>query len=351
MDKEKINIEGLSFDTGVSIKKETVGEVLKSKREALFFSLDDISNNLKIKKYYLEALEDNNFSALPGNAYVIGFLKSYSLYLGLNVNELIDLYKNSYCLDVDPALNISEENSVMKDPVLKTNHILFVLVFIFLAILLILLISKNKEKSSIAEISSDGNLEVSLPAVPSNSSVEVEQKLQLDTIDNSKNSNVSADKNLFVDVDSVVSNEKEKIVSDTLKQDIVNGIDIESVKTSDLIKTGKEYGLNNKLLSRIVLKATKPVWIKLKKDGFYKYDTNLGDIGTGVTIFEKLLNIGDVYYVPEGDNYYLTIGNAQGIDIFVDGKLVSPISKYEVARHNIEMNVEKLKSGSAYIKR
>ena len=216
---------------------------------------------------------------------------------------------------------------------------------------MILLVSKSKEKSSVTEISSDGNLEVSLPAVPSNNSLEIEQKSQLNTFDNSKNSNISADKDLFIDVDSAVSNEKKEMTSDSLKQDIVNEIDLGNIKTSDLIKTGKEYGLNNKLLSRIVLKATKPVWIKLKKDGFYKYDTNLGDIGTGVTIFEKLLNIGDVYYIPEGDNYYLTIGNAKGIDIFVDGKLISPISKYEVARHNIEMNVDKLKSGNAYIKR
>ena len=59
---------------------------------------------------------------------------------------------------------------------------------------------------------------------------------------------------------------------------------------------------------------------------------------------------GDTYYIPQGDNYYLTIGNAQGVDIYADGSLITPLSKKEVSRHNIEMNVEKLKNGTAYVR-
>ena len=112
----------------------------------------------------------------------------------------------------------------------------------------------------------------------------------------------------------------------------------------------REYGLENKKDSEIYVKATKKVWIKLKKDGFYKYDAEKGDVGTGTTLFETILEPGDIYYVPDEDDLYLTIGNAQGIEIYADGDLIEPISPKEVSRHNIEMNVKKLKKGTAYIK-
>ena len=67
-------------------------------------------------------------------------------------------------------------------------------------------------------------------------------------------------------------------------------------------------------------------------------------------VFETILEPGDTYYVPNGSDYYLTIGTAQGVDIYVDGTLISPFSNKEVSRHNIEMDVDKLKNGTAYIK-
>jgi hypothetical protein len=47
---------------------------------------------------------------------------------------------------------------------------------------------------------------------------------------------------------------------------------------------------------------------------------------------------------------YLTIGNAQAVDIVVDGGPVAPISPRAVSRHNIEMSPEKLRNGTAYVR-
>ena len=121
-------------------------------------------------------------------------------------------------------------------------------------------------------------------------------------------------------------------------------------ETDTNIESGNEYGLMNKEDSQIQLRATKDVWIKLKKDGLYKYDSDLGDVGTGESVFEAILKPGDIYYIPNGDDYFLTIGNAQGVDIIVDGEVIAPLSTKEVSRHNIEMSVEKLKNGTAYIR-
>ena len=115
--------------------------------------------------------------------------------------------------------------------------------------------------------------------------------------------------------------------------------------------TPREYGLKDKNTSQIKLVAKDSVWIKLKKDGFYKYDSENGDIGTGESVFETILENGDIYYIPDEENLYLTIGNAQGVDIVVNGEAIKPLSPRPISRHNIEMNAEKLQNGTAYIRK
>ncbi|WP_319415452.1 helix-turn-helix domain-containing protein [Marispirochaeta aestuarii] len=73
---------------------ESIGEKLRSRRQEEGYSLDQVCRDTNIAKSYLEALEQEDFSAFPGEPYLIGFLRNYSDYLGLDVNEMISLYKN-----------------------------------------------------------------------------------------------------------------------------------------------------------------------------------------------------------------------------------------------------------------
>ena len=73
---------------------ESIGEKLKAKREELGFSIDQVARDTNIAKAYLTALEDEHFEEFPGETYLIGFLRNYSEYLGLNAEEVISLYKS-----------------------------------------------------------------------------------------------------------------------------------------------------------------------------------------------------------------------------------------------------------------
>ncbi|NOR49855.1 MAG: hypothetical protein GQ530_02320 [Desulfuromonadales bacterium] len=66
-----------------------IGAVLRDQREKLGYSLKEVSQYTRIRKTFLESLEDNKFEDLPGQAYVVGFIKVYSLYLGLDSNSLL----------------------------------------------------------------------------------------------------------------------------------------------------------------------------------------------------------------------------------------------------------------------
>ena len=70
----------------IHLSQIEVGRTLQEAREEAKISLEDAEASLRIKKEYLIALESGNFGLLPGTTYVSGFLKSYTQYLGVNIN-------------------------------------------------------------------------------------------------------------------------------------------------------------------------------------------------------------------------------------------------------------------------
>ena len=73
---------------------ESIGDKLRANREEKGFSIEQIARDTNIAKRYLEALEDEDFTAFPGEPYLIGFLRNYADYLGLDPEEMVTLYRN-----------------------------------------------------------------------------------------------------------------------------------------------------------------------------------------------------------------------------------------------------------------
>ena len=73
--------------------EETVGEILLASRERKEKSLEEVSEETRISLKNLEYLETDNFEALPAKVYVRGFLRTYALYLGLDVGYLLNKYE------------------------------------------------------------------------------------------------------------------------------------------------------------------------------------------------------------------------------------------------------------------
>jgi len=74
-----------------------IGNFLKERREARGISLIEVEKDLKIRKKYLQALEEGNVDSIPGKTYLIGYLRNYSKYLGVNeenINQIIQTYHN-----------------------------------------------------------------------------------------------------------------------------------------------------------------------------------------------------------------------------------------------------------------
>ncbi|MCL1927872.1 MAG: helix-turn-helix domain-containing protein [Treponema sp.] len=91
---------------------ESLGEKLKSTREAKGLSLDYAGRETNIARRYLEALESESFSKFPGEPYLLGFLRNYGEYLGLSIDELLSLYR---------AIKIQEQ-PVPVDQLINSPH-------------------------------------------------------------------------------------------------------------------------------------------------------------------------------------------------------------------------------------
>ncbi len=70
---------------------KAVGKKLQQRREELDHSLSDVSLSTKISVRVLEAIEQGNKSLMPPLPYFKGFVRTYSKYLKLDSNEIIEL--------------------------------------------------------------------------------------------------------------------------------------------------------------------------------------------------------------------------------------------------------------------
>ena len=64
------------------------GADLRAAREKLGWDLDAVASGLRIRRPFLEAIEDGRMSDLPGPAYAIGFVRTYAAALGLDQEEM-----------------------------------------------------------------------------------------------------------------------------------------------------------------------------------------------------------------------------------------------------------------------
>lgn len=71
----------------------SIGRVLQQEREQQGRTLKEVSDAVNIKESYLDALEKEDFDAIPGAVFVKGFIRTYAEFLGLDGAGLVTAYK------------------------------------------------------------------------------------------------------------------------------------------------------------------------------------------------------------------------------------------------------------------
>ncbi|MDR1858544.1 MAG: helix-turn-helix domain-containing protein [Treponema sp.] len=107
---------------------ESLGEKLRTAREAKGVSYDQAGKDTKISIRYLQALEREDFSGFPGETYITGFLRNYGSYLDLDVQEILSLYH---------ALKIQEQPIPVEQLLKKPSPLPKIAIGVALAVLVL----------------------------------------------------------------------------------------------------------------------------------------------------------------------------------------------------------------------
>ena len=243
----------------------TAGEMLRNARTTgrRKREISTIAKQLCIREEFLQALEEGNYTFIPETVYILGFARNYAMELGLNPDEIVTKIKQE--MGVIPGAcsasgdNNDEEGPTCARPSLKVENptkAFFIRIYQFIYQHWIWFAG-------------------ALAAII-----------------------------LLVTILSLVGggNNEEKL------QDTTEVVAVSEKKEPEYKLTVRErFGTENRKKANVILQATQESWVKIED-------------ARGNTEFSRVLVTGDVYYVPVGDKYKATFGNAGGIDIWVDGK-------------------------------
>jgi len=109
-------------EPGVLPGRFELAEILKSAREKADLSLDEVSEITRVRRNYLEALEQAAYDVLPPRAFTIGYVKAYARALGLDEETLADMYRRD--AGATPAKLHAPSGASLED--VKPNYRLYV---------------------------------------------------------------------------------------------------------------------------------------------------------------------------------------------------------------------------------
>ncbi|HVY85752.1 MAG TPA: RodZ domain-containing protein [Caulobacterales bacterium] len=91
------------------------GKKLEEARKQLGLSLQEVSDRIRVRREFLEALETMNVKLLPGKAYALAFLRSYAQVLGLKPDEIVEQFQ------AESALTREDAQKQIRNPASKPH--------------------------------------------------------------------------------------------------------------------------------------------------------------------------------------------------------------------------------------
>ncbi|MGD9965333.1 MAG: helix-turn-helix domain-containing protein [Hyphomonadaceae bacterium] len=81
-------------------------------RQQRGWTVEEVADRIRVRKEFLEALEDMNVKLLPGKAYALAFLRSYARELGLEEKAIVEQFQDECALSrEDPTKPIRNPKS------------------------------------------------------------------------------------------------------------------------------------------------------------------------------------------------------------------------------------------------
>jgi cytoskeleton protein RodZ len=256
-----------------------VGEILRRTRTHYGQSLTDIERALRIRASQIEAIENNDVDKLPGRVYAIGFVRSYAEYLGLDGSKMVHLFKNqSVGKTRKPELHFPATASESKVP---NNWVVTVSIIMALLVMITWWSSQSRDRTVVDVV----------PPVPAAM--------------------------------------KEQPVPAPVETPAPQTAIATAAATAATETTPAAAPPAPVQPEGIILNIVENSWVEIR-------DKN------GKSVVSRVLKAGDQYYVPDAPDLAISLGNAGGVEIEVNGKPLKPLGKLGEVRRSIPLDVEYL---------
>ena len=294
--KESQQADGKNDATAGPTKVSGLGALLRSERENRGLSHEQLAQITRLRKRFLEALENEEWENLPPSVFVKGFIRSYAKALGLDEGKLLDLYKSTVPQDVAPPIPIL----VPKKPGKKIPLVL-ALCLIALAIAVYLFVGRpSPEQSTVkpeeglpAQIQEEPTQEETQPVVQGKTQEELSKK-QEETLE------VAPPRVGLAEMDTPESEpQKKESTSTPTDEDLFTPAESDTSGTADW-----------RVLTGIVHLRT---WIRIYIDDEAPK--------------EYILQPGSRPQWKAKKGFYVLLGNAAGMDFEFDGKDIKDIGE------------------------
>lgn len=111
-------------------ERRRIGETLRAARLAKGVSLEEAAAATRIRRSALQALESDEYEALPASVYTRGFLVNYARYLGLLSNEIIEEYDRQQRHHAEPEVSETPQEESVRQSSLFSSKILWTIVLL-----------------------------------------------------------------------------------------------------------------------------------------------------------------------------------------------------------------------------
>lgn len=109
----------------------TVGELLKKEREKKQITLKDVEKHIRVREKYLKALEENKWSYFSSKIYIIGIIKNYANFLGLETGHMLAFFRRDYERTEEMKFKRRISSKYLTPQTRKIAALVIVLMFIF----------------------------------------------------------------------------------------------------------------------------------------------------------------------------------------------------------------------------
>ena len=300
-------------------KKETqgsLGSLLKNYREQNGHDIYEVAEALCLSPEIITSLEEENFNSLPEPPYVRGYLRSYAKFSNIDPQKIIDLYEEQRGADPqDLEYHFKPNRNNLTKPMISSSAMrlgLIALILIALAALSMLPavnswisetwagFSKQTADKNIANAEPIGaESQFTIPApLPGDEVTVAEDGTKSSTTNNqtaSTDSSTTSDLNQTSDAKQQ-ENTTNKEQSNT-----------DTANTGEQTEDNQTETTETKDGTKLKFVFKKEVWMRIK-------DKNKK------TVFESLSPAGDEKEITLKKPMTFRIGNAQGVEIYVEGK-------------------------------